>query len=97
MAIIRDPRSRAHVLFIRAQSRIRADGTPSAQGRTILRPRDIATLRQRGGAIPVAARKCKISLRPSLVPERARPVTIRSFQKTDGPTVAADFSRGEAL
>jgi len=31
LAFFRDPRLRADVLFIRAQSRIRADGTPSAQ------------------------------------------------------------------
>jgi hypothetical protein len=31
------------------------------------------------------------------VPEWARPVTIRGFQKTDGPTVAVGVSRGEAL
>jgi hypothetical protein len=31
------------------------------------------------------------------VPGWARPVTIRGFQKTDGPTVAVGVSRGEAL
>jgi hypothetical protein len=32
------------MLFIRAQSVIRADGAPSAQVRTVFRPRNIAAL-----------------------------------------------------
>jgi hypothetical protein len=41
-ALIRDRRLRADTLFIRVQSTIRADGTPSAQVQTIF-PRNIVT------------------------------------------------------